>query len=55
MRQAYDRSKFAAGWEPPIVCAKLVGPGCLDGPFAMVPFGAPNPQLVPLPRALTQH
>lgn len=55
------RSRGVAGWEPPIVCAKLLlaAPVCLDccvfkGPGA--PFaGPPNPQLVPLPNRIDTY
>ena len=44
-----------AGWDPPIVCAKLVAPtiGCLACAFGRLGaplLGAPKPQLVLLPR-----
>ena len=43
-----------AGWLPPIVCAKLVGPvpACLDCAFVRpeIPFvGPPKPQPAPVP------
>lgn len=54
MGNTYDRSKGVAGWEPPIVCAKLLlaAPVCLactpvnpGAPFT----GAPYPHEAPLP------
>ena len=52
--ETYVKSRGVAGWEPPIVCAKLLlaAPVCLDCVFGSpgVPFtGPPNAQLVPLP------
>ena len=52
--RTYDMSRGVAGWEPPIVCAKLVaadafclvcGLGRLGAPFDV----PPNAQLAPLP------
>lgn len=52
--ETYVKSRGVAGWEPPIVCAKLLlaAPVCLDCVFGSpgAPFtGPPNAQLVPLP------
>ena len=52
--ETHVKSRGVAGWEPPIVCAKLLldAPVCLDCVFGSpgAPFtGPPNAQLVLLP------